>query len=162
MSPLPEPTDPPAAGPAGPPPGEAHDPAHHTFRERLVEAAEEAERLTGRHEETEEEVHHALHVRLARAVGGFFLIGVGIALLPLPGPGWVTIIVGLSLLPYAWAERTIRLIRRRVPGVPEEGRIPASTWVVMGALVVAASAVTILWGAAITDWLGDRWAGLIG
>ena len=42
------------------------------------------------------------------------LIGVGLAGLLLPGPGWVMIIFGLSLLPFAWAERTVLLIRRKV------------------------------------------------
>ncbi len=88
------------------------------------------------------------------------VIGLGIALLPLPGPGWVIIILGLSMLPFAWAERTILLIRRRIPGVPDEGRIPTSTWIIMAAMVLGASTIAILFGAQIGSWLGDRWSSL--
>ena len=104
-------------GPVPADPGPAHE---HALRDRIVEAAYEAERETGRREETEEELRRGVIIRLARMVGGFVLIGVGISLLVLPGPGWVMIVIGLSLLPFAWAERTIRAIRRRVPGIPED------------------------------------------
>ncbi len=128
-----------------------------TFRERVREAAYEAERETGKEEATEEAVQHAVWIRLARAIGGFLLILVGLAALPLPGPGWIIIIVGLSLLPYAWADRTVRLIRRNVPGVPEEGRIPMSTWIVMGVVLISVTLVSILWGGDIADKAGDLW-----
>ncbi len=127
------------------------------FGERLRAAAREAEVLTGRHEETEEEIRQSLMLRAARIVGGFTIVLLGIAALPLPGPGWLLIIVGLSLLPYAWAERTIRLIRRRIPGIPEEGRIPARQWATMGALVVATTAGALLWGDDVRDWVGHTW-----
>ena len=96
-------------------------------------------------------------IRLARIVGGFAIIGIGVAALPLPGPGWVIIIVGLSLLPFAWAERTVMLIRSKVPGVPTEGTIPLSTWIVMGVLLVAFSTISILYGGDITTWLASLW-----
>ena len=127
------------------------------FGERLRAAAREAEVLTGRHEETEEEIRQSLMLRMARIVGGFAIILLGIAALPLPGPGWLLIIVGLSLLPYAWAERTIRLIRRRIPGIPEEGRIPARQWVIMGTIVVATTLCAVVWGNDVKDWVGDTW-----
>lgn len=133
---------------------------HHRLRDALDEfydAAIQAEYETGRREETEAEARRGVVVRLARSIGGFLLIGVGIAALPLPGPGWLIIIIGLSLLPYAWAERTIRTIRRRIPGIPEDGRIPAGTWVVMGGMVIGAAVVSILWGAAITDFISGLW-----
>lgn len=129
-------------------------------RERIREAALEAERETGHHEETLEEAQHSLALRAARAIGGFALVGVGIALLPLPGPGWIVIVVGLSLLPFAWAERTIRLIRRRIPGVPEDGSIPASTWVVMGLIVATATVVSILFGRQLGQWIDGLWSDL--
>jgi hypothetical protein len=128
----------------------------HAFDE-VVEAAIEAEYATGRHEETEAQARRGVIIRLARAIGGFALMGVGLALLPLPGPGWLIIIVGLSLLPYAWAERTIRAIRRRVPGIPEDGRIPATTWVVMGVMVTGALVISLVWGATISQWISGLW-----
>jgi len=128
----------------------------------IRESAEEAERLTGDAEETEAEVRRGVAVRTARAVGGFLVVGVGIALLPLPGPGWLMIIIGLSLLPYAWAERTIRTIRRRIPGIPDDGAIPTSTWVLLGASAVTFTAVSILFGRQIGQWLEGVWTNLWG
>lgn len=132
----------------------------HNVRERLLEAAYEAERATGAREETEAELRRGVIIRLARIVGGFVLIGVGASLLVLPGPGWLMIVIGLGLLPYAWAERTIRLIRRRIPGIPEDGRIPTRTWIVIGVVTVGAVTVSFLFGEAIGRWAGDAWSSL--
>lgn len=145
-----------------PEPHHPHDP-HHPFRdaaETFSEAAVEAELETGRHEETLEEARAGAIRRTVRAFGGVTVIGIGIALLPLPGPGWVVIIVGLSMLPFAWAERTIVTIRRRVPGVPDEGSIPLQTWIVMGLMVTVFTALALLFGRQIGDLLGDAWSGL--
>lgn len=115
---------------------------------------------TGRREETVEQAEHSLAIRTIRTVAGFALVGVGIALLPLPGPGWLVIIVGLSLLPFAWAERTIRTIRRRIPGVPQDGAIPVSTWIVMGLMLAAVTTVSILFGKQMGHWISDAWSNL--
>ncbi len=119
----------------------------------MRDAAIEAELETAGHPETLDEARHNVAMRLARIVGGFALIALGIVALPLPIPGWLIILVGLELLPYVWAERTIRRIRRHAPGVPEEGHIPARTWAVMGVLVVALSTFGILFGADVRDWV---------
>lgn len=132
----------------------------HPVRDRLRQAAYQAERETGAREETEAEVRRGVAIRLARIVGGFVLIGVGASLLVLPGPGWLMIVIGLGLLPFAWAERTIRLIRRRIPGIPEDGRIPARTWVVIGAITAATVVVSFLFGEAIGTWIGDTWSSI--
>lgn len=144
------PDDPPAHPPAG---GEHH----HEWVDRLSAAAIEAERETGRYEETVEEARRGVIIRMARIIGGFTIIGIGLAGLALPGPGWLIIIFGLSLLPFAWAERTIRLIRRKIPGVPEDGTIPLRTWIIMGVLLVAFTTLSILYGKDITEWLAGLW-----
>jgi Zn-dependent protease with chaperone function len=138
------------------PSGEPHD---HDPRwlERLNAAAIEAEYETGRRESTAEEARRGVIIRLARIIGGFTIIGVGLAGLLLPGPGWVMIIFGLSLLPFAWAERTVLLIRRKVPGVPEEGTIPLRTWIIMGLLLVVFTTLSLLFGDDITRWLSGLW-----
>jgi uncharacterized protein (TIGR02611 family) len=43
--------------------------------------------------------------RVLRVVGGFALLAIGIALLVLPGPGWLIIAAGLALLAaeFVWA-----------------------------------------------------------
>lgn len=145
---------------------EPHEHEHakhlHDAAKRLHDAAVEAEQATGRHEETIEEAEHSLALRVARAVGGFVLIGVGIALLLLPGPGWIMIIIGLSLLPFSWAERTIALIRRRIPGIPDDGAVPIHTWVIMGLIVVVTTAIFVLLGKQIGNWAADAWSDLWG
>lgn len=129
----------------------------HEVAEKIIDAAIEAEYETGGREETEDEARRNVLIRLARIVGGFVIVGLGVAALPLPGPGWLLIILGLSLLPFAWAERTIRLIRQKIPGVPEEGRIPTSSLIVMGVMVLAFSAVSVKFGAQVTDWVSGLW-----
>lgn len=115
-------------------------------REFLLDAAIEAERDTGRREKTEEEAKHSLWMRLARLVGGWILVLLGLAAIPLPGPGWLMVLLGLTLLPYRWTDNLIREIRKRIPGIPEDGRIPARTWIITGVLVVAATAGSLWWG----------------
>ena len=126
-----------------------------SFSRRVREAAIEAERQTGAYELTEIEARRSLTLRMFRTIAGFVVMAIGVAALPLPGPGWLIIIVGLNLLPFAWAERTIRLIRRKVPGVPEDGRVPVHTWLIMGVLTVAFTTVSIVWGDYIGDWVRD-------
>ena len=47
--------------------------------------------------------------RLAVLVAGLVVVGAGIAMLPLPGPGMIVIILGLAILAteFAWAERAL-------------------------------------------------------
>jgi hypothetical protein len=133
------------------------DDADGTFLHRLRDAAIEAEYETGHREETEAEARRGVWIRIARIVGGFTVIGLGIAALPLPGPGWLIIIFGLDLLPFTWAERTILLIRRNIPGVPEEGRIPLRTWLIMGTIVLVFSVISLVYGDDIMQWLRELW-----
>lgn len=130
---------------------------HESLLHVIADAAIEAEYETGHREETEAEARRHVVLRVLSIVAGFTLIGVGIAALPLPGPGWLIIIVGLQLLPFAWANRTIRLIRRRIPGVPEDGRIPRRTWAVMGAMVLTFSIASLMWGADVRTWVAEGW-----
>jgi len=57
--------------------------------------------------------------RALRIVSGFTLLAVGVIMLVTPGPGWVTIFFGLSLLAaeFVWARRLMNRIKR------EGGRI---------------------------------------
>jgi uncharacterized protein (TIGR02611 family) len=52
--------------------------------------------------------------RLARNVAGFALLLAGIAMLALPGPGWVTIALGLALLApdFRWARTSLDNLKR--------------------------------------------------
>jgi len=129
----------------------------HAVAQRLLDAAIQAEYETGHREETEAEARRGVLLRVVRIVGGFMLIGAGVAALVLPGPGWLLIILGLGLLPFAWAERTVQLIRRRIPGVPEDGRIPVPTLIVMGLIVVAFAVLSYLFGEAVMEWIAGLW-----
>ena len=47
--------------------------------------------------------------RLIKIVMGFTVLAIGVAMLALPGPGWLTIAVGLAILAgeYVWARRLL-------------------------------------------------------
>jgi uncharacterized protein (TIGR02611 family) len=51
----------------------------------------------------------AVTIRIARILAGFVLLLAGVAMLALPGPGWLTIAAGLALLAseFAWARRAL-------------------------------------------------------
>ena len=54
--------------------------------------------------------------RLAVGVVGALVVAFGIVTIPLPGPGWLTVIGGLIVLAteFTWAERLLALTRRYV------------------------------------------------
>ena len=56
--------------------------------------------------------------RTTRILAGTGLILVGIPLIPLPGPGWLTIAGGLALLgqEVEWAQRALEWGKARFPG----------------------------------------------
>lgn len=119
----------------------------HDFVERVEEAAIEAEFETGEREATVEEAKaHAL-VRAGRMTLGSVVVILGIVALPLPGPGWLIIAGGLTILSkdVAWAERLLRYIRKRVPGVPEDGKIPPSSLVTMAVVTLAFVSASLWW-----------------
>lgn len=53
--------------------------------------------------------------RIVTAVFGFTMLACGIAMLFLPGPGWLIILLGLSVLSaeFAWARRLLRRLREK-------------------------------------------------
>lgn len=114
-------------------------------REEIERAAVEAELRTGRREQNAEEAKRHILVRLVRMTVGVVLLLAGIAMLVLPGPGALVIAAGLVLLAedVVWADRALRFVRKRVPGVPEDGTIPRSTLLVGGLLTAAGIAVSL-------------------
>jgi hypothetical protein len=56
-------------------------------------------------------VHHIR--RVARIAAGFTLLAAGAAMIVLPGPGWVTIALGLALLApdFPWAHRALERLK---------------------------------------------------
>ncbi len=124
------------------------EPARHDRHERLSElerAAIEAEMATGRHEETIAEAKRHILIRIGRVLLGIVVLIAGLAMLPLPGPGMITIAAGLALLasdvPYA--RNLLERVRRRLPA-DEQGRV--SRPILIGGLVVSAVTVAFsLW-----------------
>jgi tellurite resistance protein TerC len=59
--------------------------------------------------------------RISRIVLGFLLLAVGAALLVLPGPGWLTIALGLGLLAreFEWARRWLDRLKKTARDVSE-------------------------------------------
>ena len=53
--------------------------------------------------------------RIAVTITGFAVLLAGIALLVLPGPGWLLIFIGLTILAteYVWAERLLKTAKRK-------------------------------------------------
>lgn len=121
----------------------------HPEREqhRWRDAAIEAELNSGRKEETRERARSHVAVRIARMTAGTLLVVLGLAAIPLPGPGWLIVTAGLALLArdVAWADRVLRYVRRKVPGIPEEGRIPRSTIVTVIFVTLAFVGVSTWW-----------------
>ncbi len=112
----------------------------------LHEAAVLAELTTDGHNESIEQAQAHIFVRLARMTLGFIVLAIGIVAIPLPGPGWLIVAGGLAILAkdVAWADRALRYVRAKVPGVPEDGRIPPST-IVVGLALAAAGVGLSLW-----------------
>ncbi len=91
--------------------------------------------------------------RVVQIILGVFLIIVGIPMIPLTGPGWAVILVGLNMV---WPNNpVVPWLRRRLPVVPDEGPIPRRYYVIGGLLMVGSLGVSILYGDEITRWLRD-------
>jgi uncharacterized protein (TIGR02611 family) len=82
----------------------------HSLRERVAEA-HWRRRLAAR---------RPLDTAYRVGVGAFggLVVAFGIVTIPLPGPGWLTVIAGLFLLAteFTWAERLLGYTRQRVEG----------------------------------------------
>ena len=53
--------------------------------------------------------------RVGVTIAGFVVILVGVAMLVLPGPGWLVIFLGLSILAteYVWAQRLLKVAKQK-------------------------------------------------
>jgi len=84
---------------------------------------------------------------------GIFLVAVGIPMIPLTGPGWAVVLVGLNMI---WPDNpVVPWLRRKLPVVPDEGPIPRRYYVIGGILMVIGLVVSFLYGSAITSWLRE-------
>ena len=119
------------------------DSSHHGRRERFEEfekAAIEAEFETGRREESIAEAKRHILIRIGRVFLGTVVVIAGLLMLPLPGPGMLTIAAGLALLAsdVPFARKLLENVRKRLPA-DADGKV--SKPVVIGGLIV--SVVTV-------------------
>ena len=62
-------------------------------------------------------------LRYAKIAGGFLLLAAGIAMIALPGPGWLTIAAGLAILAgeFIWARRLLDRLKSQVDRLRRRG-----------------------------------------
>ncbi len=119
------------------------------------DAAILAEYDTGVREDNPEQAWKRAAARIGRIGLGFVLIVAGIIMLVVPGPGVVAILAGFTVWSkdFAWANRVVRYIRKRAPGIDEEGAIPRRTIVITCAFLLAGAIGSIWWfGFGGQDW----------
>lgn len=110
-------------------------------------AAIEAEFDTGERELTAEAAKAHVAIRIARITLGVLVLILGVAMMVLPGPGVLAIAGGLFILAkdVAWADRALQYLRKRVPGIPDDGKIPRSQVLTMSLIGLGAIAVSVWW-----------------
>ncbi len=90
--------------------------------------------------------------RIGFAIVAFAIVLAGLALVPLPGPGWAIVFVGLGMLAleFKWAERLMEKILNRLEAAQESARNAspaqkafATVATVLG--IAACVAAAILW-----------------
>lgn len=95
-----------------------------------LDAALVAEHETGRQEADERTATTSLLIRAVRIGAGAVVVLLGIALVPLPGPGLIVLAGGLSILAIdvPFARRLLQSVRARIPQDADGG---TSRWVVI-------------------------------
>ncbi|HAN07622.1 MAG TPA: hypothetical protein DCP89_03900 [Acidimicrobiaceae bacterium] len=102
------------------------------------DAAIEAELETGEREPTRDAAWAQSIKRLFRVSGGLLVTAAGLLMMLLPGPGLLTIAIGLSILSrdVAWADRLLSKVRARLPS-DEHGKLPRSSIITMTTMAIA-------------------------
>ena len=108
------------------------------------DAAIEAELETGEREPTRDAAWSKSIKRLFRVGSGLLVTTLGLVMMLLPGPGLLTIAIGLSILSrdVAWADRLLGKVRARLPS-DEHGKLPRSSIVTMTTMAIAGVLFTI-------------------
>jgi uncharacterized protein (TIGR02611 family) len=85
--------------------------------------------------------------RIAIAVIGLAILGVGILAIPYPGPGWAIVFIGLGILAteFDWARRLLAHVRERYDKVMAWFKAQGLWVQVLGAAFTAAVVVATLW-----------------
>ena len=90
--------------------------------------------------------------RIMFMIAAFLVVAIGLALVPLPGPGWAIVFIGLGMLAleFEWAERLMEKILNRLEAAQESAMnaSPAQKALGIAATVLgiaACVAAAILW-----------------
>jgi uncharacterized protein (TIGR02611 family) len=109
------------AAPAPRPPVPDH--ARESSEDRLARYAQDdvhslRERVAGTHWRRRLAARRSINhgYRVAVGIVGGLIVALGLVTIPLPGPGWLTVIAGLFVLAteFTWAERLLEFTRRHV------------------------------------------------
>jgi uncharacterized protein (TIGR02611 family) len=95
--------------------------------------------------------------RIAVALIGLAILGVGILAIPYPGPGWAIVFVGLAILAteFEWARRLLAYTRERYDKVMTWFK-KQGLWVqVLGAAFTAAVVLGTLWLLGALGWAAE-------
>jgi len=97
--------------------------------------------------------------RILVALVGFAIVITGLALIPLPGPGWLIVFGGLAVLSteFVWAERLLNFARGKVRGWTEwvtgQSLAVRSLISLLGLAVVAAAVTVYVKVEGIPSWV---------
>ena len=90
--------------------------------------------------------------RIAFTVVAFLVVAGGLALVPLPGPGWAVVFIGLGMLAleFEWAERLMEKVLNRIEAAQEAARNATPAQKAIGVAgtglgIAACVAAAILW-----------------
>jgi uncharacterized protein (TIGR02611 family) len=104
-----------------------------------------------------------LTLKIAVGVIGAIVVGGGLVLVPLPGPGWLIVFAGIAIwsIEFRWAKRLNRFVQARVSAWTKwYANQPRATQVLLGAalFVIVVAAITgatyLSFGATPFDWIG--------
>jgi uncharacterized protein (TIGR02611 family) len=91
--------------------------------------------------------HSHLIYRIIVGVVGLIIVVAGLIMVPLPGPGWLVVFLGLAIWAseFEWAQRLLRLARRTLKAWTEW--LTSQPWWVNGLvfLVTVATVAAIFW-----------------
>jgi uncharacterized protein (TIGR02611 family) len=92
--------------------------------------------------------HGRMALKIAIGVVGTLVVGLGVVLIPFPGPGWAIVILGLAIwaLEFSWARNLLEFTKRHVRSWTRwVGRQALAVRVVIGVLGVIFVAA-VVWG----------------
>ena len=97
-------------------------------------------------------IQRSMPYRVAFMVLAFAVVLTGIALIPLPGPGWAVVFVGLGMLAleFKWAENLMEKVLDRLEGAKEAAENATPLQKALGVIatvlgIAACVAAAILW-----------------